>query len=72
MYIKEQDDVLKNNSKNLIVSASAGSGKTHVLIEYISMLVGEKKVPIKKILILTFTKAAATEMKERLLKSLKA
>ena len=71
MYIKEQDDVLKNNSKNLIVSASAGSGKTHVLIEYISMLVCKKKVPIKKILILTFTKAAATEMKERLLKSLK-
>ena len=48
MYIKEQDDVLKNNSKNLIVSASAGSGKTHVLIEYISMLVCKKKVPIKK------------------------
>lgn len=71
MYIKEQDDVLKNDKKNLIVSASAGSGKTHVLIEYISMLVCKEKVPIKKILILTFTKAAATEMKERLLKSLK-
>ena len=48
MYIKEQDDALKNNSKNLIVSASAGSGKTHVLIEYISMLVCEKRCQLKK------------------------
>ena len=71
MKIEEQDRVLENNKKNMIVSASAGSGKTHVLIEYICRLVCKKKVPIKKLLILTFTKAAATEMKERLIKSLK-
>ena len=71
MRIEEQDKVLENTKKRMIVSASAGSGKTHVLIEYICRLVCKKKVPIKKLLILTFTKAAATEMKDRLVKSLK-
>ena len=71
MKIEEQEKVLENNKKNMIVSASAGSGKTHVLIEYICRLVCKGRVPIKKLLILTFTKAAATEMKERLIKSLK-
>ena len=71
MFIEEQEKVLKNEKKNMIVSASAGSGKTYVLIQYICRLVCEKRVPIKKLLILTFTKAAATEMKERLLKALK-
>ena len=72
MYIEEQERVLNNDKKNMIVSASAGSGKTYVLIQYICKLIVEKRVPIKKFLILTFTKAAAAEMKERLLKNLKA
>lgn len=71
MKIEEQERVLKNDKKNMIVSASAGSGKTYVLIEYISRLVCQKRVPIKKLLILTFTKQAALEMKERLVEKLK-
>lgn len=67
---KEQASVLENKKKNLIVSASAGSGKTWVLIKYITSLIIEKKVPIKKLLVLTFTRAAAGEMRERLNKSL--
>ena len=71
MEIEEQTSVLKFNKKNLIVSASAGSGKTYILIKLITKLIAEKKVPIKKLLILTFTKNASIEMKERLLKNLK-
>lgn len=66
----EQQDILNNNKKNLIVSASAGSGKTTVLVEYIRKLIVEEKVPIKKLLVLTFTNVAGQEMKERLLKAL--
>ena len=67
---KEQQSVLNNDKKNLIVSASAGSGKTFVVIEYITKLICENKVPVKRLLVLTFTKAAAGEMRERLNKSI--
>ena len=67
----EQRAVLENKKQNLIVSASAGSGKTHTMIEYLSNLIIKKKIPVKKILVLTFTKAAASEMKSRLEKKLK-
>jgi len=70
--IEEQSKVLENKKKNMIVSASAGSGKTFVMIKYITKLVCEKNVPIKDFVILTFTKAAAAEMKERLEKSLRS
>lgn len=43
MFIEEQEKVLKNEKKNMIVSASAGSGKTYVLIQYICRLVCEKE-----------------------------
>ncbi len=66
----EQNSAINNDSKNLIVSASAGSGKTFVLIEYITKLVVERHIPIRRILVLTFTRAAAGEMRERLSKAL--
>lgn len=71
MKIEEQERVLKNDKKNMLVSASAGSGKTYIMIKYITKLICENKIPVRDFLILTFTKAAATEMKERLQKSLK-
>ncbi len=70
--IEEQTRVLENDKKRMLVSASAGSGKTFVMIKYITNLVCRKKVPVENLLVLTFTKAAATEMKTRLQKSLKA
>ena len=66
----EQEKILKNQKKNLIVSASAGSGKTYVVIEYLMKLVCDKKVPVSRLLVLTFTKAAANEMKSRLFKAI--
>lgn len=64
----EQEKVLSFDKKNMIVSASAGSGKTATLVEYISRLVANGQ-PIKRILLLTFTRAASFEMKERILKN---
>jgi len=58
----EQAKVLNNEKKNLIVSASAGSGKTWVMIEYITKLIVERRVPVRRLLVLTFTRAAAGEM----------
>lgn len=69
--IPEQLEVLKNNKKNMLVSASAGSGKTFIMIEYVAQLVVKERIPVQQLLVLTYTKAAATEMKERLLKKLK-
>ena len=51
---------------NVIVSAAAGSGKTAVLTERICRLVSEEGVRIEELLVLTFTRAAASEMKHRI------
>ena len=66
----EQKRVLECDAKKMIVSASAGSGKTFVLINYICDLMLKKSVPLRRMLILTFTRAAAGEMRERLGKGL--
>ena len=62
----EQKKVLENKNRKLVVSASAGSGKTFVVIEYLINLICNKKIPVSRLLVLTFTKAAANEMKTRL------
>ncbi len=71
MRIEEQEKVLANNKKNMLVSASAGSGKTYIMIKYICKLICEDRIPVQEFLVLTFTKVAATEMKERLQSRLK-
>lgn len=69
-WTDEQWDAISIDDKNMIVSAAAGSGKTAVLVERIKRLVIEKNVGIDKFLIVTFTKAAASEMKEKLIKAI--
>ena len=65
----EQQRIFDFNKKNLVISASAGSGKTTTMIEFIARLV-EKGQDVKRMLVLTFTKAAASEMRERLILNL--
>lgn len=62
----DQKQVLESKDKNLLVSASAGSGKTATLIEKIYSLVVDENIDIKNILVITFTEAASSEMKVRL------
>ena len=64
-FTKDQDNAIQAKNKLIIVSASAGSGKTSVLVErVISLLLGGTS--LNKILIVTFTNASANEMKNRL------
>jgi ATP-dependent helicase/nuclease subunit A len=65
-WTNEQEQAIAARHKNLLVSAAAGSGKTALLIERIRRLVAEEHVSVDDLLILTFTRAAAGEMKERL------
>lgn len=62
----EQTRAVKEFGKNIIVSAGAGSGKTKVLTERVFSHVLNDHVDIDRMLILTFTKAAALEMKKRI------
>lgn len=66
-WTKQQQQVIELRNRNLLVSAAAGSGKTAVLVERIVQKVLDKDHPvdIDRMLIVTFTKAAAAEMRER-------
>ena len=67
-FTKEQQKVIDLRDRNILVSAAAGSGKTAVLVErIIQMILDEKKpVDIDRLLVVTFTNAAAAEMRERI------
>ena len=69
-WTKEQSEAINIRNKNVLVAAAAGSGKTAVLVERIRKLVCEENVPVSSLLVVTFTKAAAAEMKEKIRKSL--
>lgn len=70
-WTKEQEDAIYKDNSNIIVSAGAGSGKTAVLSERVLRKL-KSGVSISNLLILTFTKAAAHEMKERIKSKIKS
>lgn len=65
-WSKMQEKAIYTKDKNILVSASAGSGKTTVLIARLLNLIQNEKIEISRILAMTFTEAAASEMKKRL------
>ncbi|MBO7600674.1 MAG: helicase-exonuclease AddAB subunit AddA [Lachnospiraceae bacterium] len=67
-YSEDQLKVINSRGRNLIVSAAAGAGKTSVLVRRIIERITDKENPIdiNRILVVTFTRAAAGEMKERI------
>ena len=67
-WTKEQEQVITLRNRNILVSAAAGSGKTAVLVERIIQRILDKEHPvdIDRMLIVTFTAAAASEMRERI------
>ncbi len=71
-YTTEQQRVIDVRNKDILVSAGAGSGKTAVLVERIMGMLSdpERSVDVDRILVLTFTRAAAAQMKQRLLEKI--
>lgn len=68
-WTPKQQQVIQSRNRNILVSAAAGSGKTAVLVERIIELIldDDEKCNIDEFVIVTFTKAAAAEMKQRII-----
>ena len=62
----KQIAVVEHDEGNILVTASAGSGKTHTMIERVKRLILQKNVNVSEILCATFTEAAASDMKSKL------
>ena len=71
-FTDTQRQVIEIRDCNLLVAAAAGSGKTAVLVERIVEMVcdGENPVDIDRLLVVTFTNAAAAQMRERVSRAL--
>ena len=66
-WTEEQQNAITKKGSNILVAAAAGSGKTAVLVERIIRKIIDDKIDIDRILVVTFTNAAASEMRERIL-----
>lgn len=73
-WTEEQRQVINLQNRSLLVSAAAGSGKTAVLVERIIQKITDtiRPVDIDRLLVVTFTKAAAAEMRERIMAAVDA
>ncbi|MBO4235535.1 MAG: UvrD-helicase domain-containing protein [Firmicutes bacterium] len=69
-WTPEQLDAIERRGENLLVAAAAGSGKTSVMVERVRRIVCDEEIPVEDILVVTFTKAAAAEMKDRIRRAL--
>ncbi len=72
VWTEAQQKVIDTRNKNMLVSAAAGSGKTAVLVERIISMIseGEQPIDIDHLLVVTFTNAAAAQMRERIGKAI--
>ena len=69
-WTEEQKQAIYEKGQNILVAAAAGSGKTAVLVERIINKIINQKMDIDKMLVVTFTNAAASEMRERILNAI--
>ena len=69
-WTKEQEQAIYKKDSNILVAAAAGSGKTAVLVERIINKIINEKIDIDRLLVVTITNAAASEMRERILNSI--
>lgn len=69
-WTEAQQEAIGLRDRNILVSAAAGSGKTAVLVERIKQLILQDKISLDQFLIVTFTNAAAAEMKEKLINAI--
>lgn len=69
-WTPDQQNAINHSGSSLLISAAAGSGKTAVLVERIIRLITEKRRDITDFLIITYTKAAAGELRKKITKAL--
>lgn len=65
-WTDQQKNAINARGTNILVSAAAGSGKTAVLVERVVNMITKEQIPVDKLLIVTFTNAAAAEMRSRI------
>ena len=65
-FTREQRQAIDADNRELLISAAAGSGKTAVLVERILRLIQDKHIDVNRMLVVTYTRAAAAELRERL------
>ncbi len=70
-FNEKQQEAINHSKPNLLVAGAAGSGKTAVLVERVTRLILEGEASIDEMLVVTFTKAAASGMKEKIVKSVR-
>lgn len=69
-WTEEQKQAIDLRNRNILVSAAAGSGKTAVLVQRIIEIVSNDNIDIDTLLVVTFTNAAAAEMRERIIQAI--
>ena len=69
-WTDEQREAITARGSDILVSAAAGSGKTAVLTERIKQLILQDGISVDEMLVVTFSNAAAAEMKEKILRSI--
>jgi ATP-dependent helicase/nuclease subunit A len=65
-WTEQQQRAIDTDGRSLLVSAAAGSGKTAVMVERVCRLVTEEGLDVRQLLVVTFTNAAASEMREKI------
>lgn len=68
-WTEKQAEAIELRNKNMLVAAAAGSGKTAVLVERIKQLIINEGVSVNEMLVVTFTNAAAAEMREKIVQA---
>ena len=71
-WTDRQRAAIESRGQDLLVSAAAGSGKTAVMVERVKQLILRDRVPLSSILVMTFTNAAAAEMRMRIIETLES
>ncbi len=69
-WTEEQRQAIEIRDKSMLVSAAAGSGKTAVLVERIKQLISKDGLSLDELLVVTFTNAAASEMREKIVSAI--
>ena len=69
-WTTEQKQAIEEKGNNILVAAGAGSGKTAVLVERIIKKLIDDKIDVDNLLVVTFTNAAASQMREKILEAI--